>query len=251
MRDEGRVHRWCAPPLNVVFREITPPRRAALLDIYRGVPFVYLNYSATTRSRTTAAPTPPTPRSRCAPSTDRWPRSSTPPKRFGARPYDVILLSDHGQSTTIPWEHLHGQSLTEFILDHVASARLIKIGADHRSKLVGRSLAFTSWLREMEWTLPRPLGRWVSTVAGWMSERLPDEAAGIDWSADGELMVAPTGSLAHVYFTATPSPLDIARRFAPSTARCSRRCWPIRRSRRWPRARATARSRSSRRAAAC
>ena len=29
--------------------------------------------------------------------------------------YDVVLLSDHGQSTTIPWEHLHEQSLTEFI----------------------------------------------------------------------------------------------------------------------------------------
>src|SRR5262249_26132608 len=122
-------------------------------------------------------------------------------ERYGARPYDVILLSDHGQSTTIPWEHLHGQSLTEFILEHVAESRLHRIGADHRAKQVGRSLAFASWLKQMEWTLPRPLGGIVRTVAGWMQERLPDEAANIDWSASGDVIVAPTGSLAHVYFT--------------------------------------------------
>jgi hypothetical protein len=53
------------------------------------------------------------------------------------------------------------------------------------------------------------VGRWVSTVAGWMRDRLPDEAAEIDWTSDGELMVAPTGSLAHVYFTAIPTALTI------------------------------------------
>jgi hypothetical protein len=86
---------------------------------------------------------------------------------------------------------------------------LTAIGADHRSKQVGRALAFTAWLGEIEMTLPGPLGRAVRAVSSWMQDRLPDEAADIDWSEDAQLLVAPTGSLAHVYFTDRAEPVPI------------------------------------------
>jgi hypothetical protein len=207
-RDEG-IFPFVRAATNVVFREIAT--QGCLLDIYRGVPFVYLNYSGYDEVAHHRGPNS-TYAKLILRSIDRQVRKIVrATERYGARHYDVILLSDHGQSTTIPWEHLHGQSLTEFILEHVAATRLFRLGADHRAKQVGRSLAFAAWLREMEWMLPRPLGRTVQTLAGWMSERLPDEAAAIDWTSDGELMVAPTGSLAHVYFTADPAPLTIER----------------------------------------
>jgi hypothetical protein len=205
-RDEG-VFPIVRAATNVVFREIAT--QGCLLDIYRGVPFVYLNYSGYDEVAHHRGPAS-TYAKLVLRSIDRQvARIVHATERYGARPYDVILLSDHGQSTTIPWEHLHGQSLTEFILEHVASARLVRLGADHRSKQVGRALAFAAWLRELEWMLPRSLGRVVRVAAGWLNERLPDEAAGIDWSADGELMVAPTGSLCHVYFTGSAAPLTL------------------------------------------
>jgi hypothetical protein len=205
-RDEG-VFPIIRAITNVVFREIAT--QGCLLDIYRGVPFVYLNYSGYDEVAHHRGPNS-TYAKIILRSIDRQVKKIVrATERYGARPYDVILLSDHGQSTTIPWEHLHGQSLTEFILENVAATRLYRLGADHRAKQVGRSLAFASWLRELEWMLPRSLGKIVSTVAGWMSDRLPDEAAEIDWTADAELMVAPTGSLAHVYFTSIEQPLCI------------------------------------------
>jgi hypothetical protein len=121
----------------------------------------------------------------------------------------VVLLSDHGQSTTIPWEQLHGQSLTEFMLQQMAESRLHRLGTGYRAKQVGRTLAFSVWLRELEWVLPRGLARVVQRAARWMADRLPDEAADIDWSKDAQILVAPTGSLAHVYFTQTPAPLTV------------------------------------------
>jgi Type I phosphodiesterase / nucleotide pyrophosphatase len=208
VRDEG-VFPLVRAATNVVFREIAT--QGCLLDIYRGVPFVYLNYSGYDEVAHHRGPVSTYAKLVLRTIDRQIARIVHATERYGARPYDVILLSDHGQSTTIPWEHLHGQSLAEFILEHAVSARLVPLGADHRSKQVGRALAFASWLREMEWMLPRPLGRVVRFAAGWMAERLPDEAAGIDWSADVELMVAPTGSLCHVYFTGSPAPLTLAQ----------------------------------------
>jgi hypothetical protein len=205
-RDEGAFPIIRATT-NVVFREVAT--QGCLLDIYRGVPFVYLNYSGYDEVAHHRGPNSTYAKIILRSIDAQVKKIVRATERYGARPYDVILLSDHGQSTTIPWEHLHGQSLTEFILEHVAQSRLHRLGADHRAKQVGRSLAFTAWLRELDWMLPRPVGRWVQTMAGWMAERLPDEAAEIDWTREGELMVAPTGSLAHVYFTASAAPLTV------------------------------------------
>jgi hypothetical protein len=206
MRDEGAFPIIRAAT-NVVFREIAT--QGCLLDIYRGVPFVYLNYSGYDEVSHHRGPNSTFAKIILRTIDHQIRKIVHAIERYGARPYDVVLLSDHGQSTTIPWEHLHGQSVTEFMMEHVAATRLVRLGADHRAKQVGRALAFTAWLRELEWMLPRSIGRVVSTIAGWMSERLPDEAAEIDWTSDGELMVAPTGSLAHVYFTAVPTALTI------------------------------------------
>jgi hypothetical protein len=206
MRDEG-VFPIVRAITNVVFREIAT--QGCLLDIYRGVPFVYLNFSGYDEVAHHRGPNSVYAKLVLRGIDRQVRRIVRAAERFGERDYDIVLLSDHGQSTTVPFEHLHGQSLVEFILEHVAATRLGRIGADHRAKQVGRALTFTSWLQELEWTLPRALGRIVREVASWMSERLPDEAAEIDWSSAAELMVAPTGSLAHLYFTSVPTPLTI------------------------------------------
>src|SRR5262249_27442932 len=163
-RDEG-VFPIIRAVTNVVFREIAT--QGCLLDIYRGVPFVYLNYSGYDEVAHHRGPNSAYAKLVLRTIDAQVKKIVRATERYGARPYDVILLSDHGQSTTIPWEHLHGQSLTEFILEHVAQSRLHQLGADHRAKQVGRSLAFTAWLRELDWMLPRPLGKVVPTLAGW------------------------------------------------------------------------------------
>ncbi len=206
VRDEG-VFPIVRAVTNVVFREIAT--QGCLLDVYRGVPFVFLNYSGYDEVAHHRGPNSIYAKIVLRGIDAQVKRIQRAIERFGAREYDLILLSDHGQATTIPWEQLHGQPLIEFILERVASARLLPIGADHRAKQVGRAFAFTAWLQEMEWTLPRPLNRLARSAAHWLKERLPDEATGIDWSDEAEILLAPTGSLAHLYFTSKPEPLTI------------------------------------------
>jgi hypothetical protein len=205
-RDEG-VFPFIRVATNVVFREIAT--QGALVDIYRGVPFIYLNYSGYDEVAHHRGPNTVYAKLVLRSIDRQVRRLCLSAERWGARPYDVVLLSDHGQATTIPWEFLHGQSVTEYILEHMIAARLGALGADHRSKQVGRALAVSAWLREIEWMVPRPIGRVVRLAASWLRERLPDEAEGIDWDTDASVLVAPTGSLAHVYFTATDRPLTI------------------------------------------
>jgi hypothetical protein len=205
-RDEG-IFPIVRVATNVVFREIAT--QGALIDIQRGVPFVFLNFSGYDEVAHHRGPNSVYARLVLRGIDRQVRRIVQAVDRFGAREYDVVLLSDHGQATTIPWEHLHGQSITEFILEHVAAARLGRLGADHRAKQVGRSLAMTAWLRELEWMLPRSLGRAVRWLATRLAERLPDEAVGIEWDEHADLLVAPTGSLAHVYFTSLERPLTV------------------------------------------
>jgi Type I phosphodiesterase / nucleotide pyrophosphatase len=210
-RDEG-VFPIVRAVTNVVFREIAT--QGCLLDIDRGVPFVYLNYSGYDEVAHHRGPNSIYAKLVLR-GIDAQVKRIVRAAERAEREYDVVLLSDHGQSTTIPWEQLHGQSLTEFMLEQVASSRLHPLGADFRAKQVGRTLAFSVWLRELEWMLPRGLARVVQRAARWMADRLPDEAADIDWSSDAEILVAPTGSLAHVYFTHTDQALameDVAAR---------------------------------------
>jgi hypothetical protein len=193
---------------NVVFREIAT--QGTLLDILRGVPFVYLNYSGYDEVAHHRGPNTVYAKLVLRGIDRQVRRIVAAVERFGAREYDVILLSDHGQSTTIPWEHLYGESLTDFILRHTAAPRLRALGADHRAKQVARAMSMANWLREVEWMLPRGAGRVVRAASSWMAERLPDEVSDVDWDEQANVLVAPTGSLAHVYFTDVERPLTLA-----------------------------------------
>ena len=205
-RDEG-VFPIVRAITNVMFREIAT--QGCLLDIYRGVPFVFLNFSGYDEVAHHRGPNSIYARIVLRGIDRQVRRIVRAVERFAAREYDVVLLSDHGQATTTPFEHLHGQSLIDFITEQEAQARLHGVGADHRAKQMGRVLSFGVWLRELEWMLPRALGRVVAWLGRRLIDRLPDEALDLDWSREGSVLVAPTGSLAHVYFTDEPRALTI------------------------------------------
>jgi hypothetical protein len=156
LRDEG-VFPLVRVFTNVVFREIAA--QGCLVDIHRGVPFIYLNFSGYDEVAHHRGPNSIYAKLVLRGIDAQVRRIVKAVERFGTREYDIVLLSDHGQSTTVPWEHLYGQSLTEFLLEKVAASHLQRIGADFRAKQVGRALAAAQWLRELELMLPRAMGR--------------------------------------------------------------------------------------------
>ncbi len=192
---------------NVAFREIAT--QGCLLDIYRAVPFVYVNFTGYDEVAHHRGPNSAFAKWVLRDIDAQIKRIVQTAERWGRRPYDVVLLSDHGQSTTVPFEQLHGQTLADFVVENAVAARLVPLGADHRAKQVGRALTFASWLGELQWSLPPGLQKSAARLSRWFAARLPDEAADLDWTTEEGIVVAPTGSLAHVYFSHSLTPLTL------------------------------------------
>jgi Type I phosphodiesterase / nucleotide pyrophosphatase len=129
--------------------------------------------------------------------------------RRGGRRYELYLLSDHGQTPAVPFERRAGRSLREAILEQEFSARVQTLGqAEYRDTV--HSAAVLGRLRQIQRLLPWPLRPLAAFAARRIEARL--EVAGQTAMATGaaELLVLPTGGLAHIYFLDCPGRLDLA-----------------------------------------
>ncbi|NIM18865.1 MAG: hypothetical protein GTO42_02420 [Candidatus Latescibacteria bacterium] len=175
-------------------------------DLVRGAPVVYVNYIGYDIVAHHAAP-----HSFDALSTlsgiDRQIRkiSRTIAKR-ASRKYDLVLLSDHGQSKSVPFSWLFGQTVAEFIEDKLKT----------RSTQSAGNTAETSYLA----TLLREMGRVEIASAPTrlvrsrktlerIHTRVWEEPTGRE-DRKG-IIVCSSGNLAHVYFTESPGKVTIER----------------------------------------
>ncbi|MFH1754483.1 MAG: phage holin family protein [Candidatus Latescibacterota bacterium] len=116
-----------------------------------------------------------------------------------ARHYDLVVLSDHGQSRSIPFTMLHGQTLAGLIEEK------LKTPSTQTMSNTAERTYFATLLSEMELVenafAPPPLIRGRRTLEK-IQGRVRDEP-----EAAAELkgiVVCSSGNLAHVYFTESP-----------------------------------------------
>jgi uncharacterized membrane protein YvlD (DUF360 family) len=120
-------------------------------------------------------------------------------RRKAPRPYDVILLSDHGQSAGATFKQRYGQTLTELIQGSlkeettVADMNATESGYDHSLKLLAE-------IRGMEENVPMnrarkaTFGRARKVLQRRLERTLPPAVM------DSEVIVCDSGNLANVYF---------------------------------------------------
>jgi hypothetical protein len=144
-----------------------------LLDLSRGLPFVYVDFLSHDELSHRRGPDSPGALAKLG-SIDTALASIVTAARHAPRPgYDVYLLSDHGHVATRPFEALTGLSLPDFVLAAARGEPLPEAADEPRRG--GR----------------RGTGR---------SLRTPREAG---------VAVAEAGDLAHVYFSGGPGPLPL------------------------------------------
>ncbi len=137
-----------------------------------------------------------------------WRAAERSAKRGGRR-YELYILSDHGQTPAVPFERRAGRSLREAILEQELSARVETLGGVEYRETV-HSAAVLGRLRQIQLLLPWPLRPMAGFVAGRIESRLKESGRG-DMAAEAtELLVLPTGGLAHIYFLDSPGSLDIS-----------------------------------------
>src|SRR5262249_40417259 len=125
--------------------------------------------------------------------------------------YDVYVFSDHGQSSTVPFERIEGRDLHSFVLEHAAIGSVPgPLDASAIRALVATREA-RLWLR----TLWRPLRTPMQLYVWWLERRLNRVVREADRAPIDAIQVVTGGSIAHLYFGARKPTVDEIERLHP------------------------------------
>jgi hypothetical protein len=183
---------------------------AVMVDMYRGIPNIYTTYNTYDNMAHHFGPTS-RPAMRAVRTVDRQIRQIDRMRRHCGRPYDLWILSDHGQTPAIPFRQLYGQSFGRYVSDLLDGLSLAEhVGAEEQ----GRShVAFLAGeLRTAQQSLPPATARAVGRLRRYVEEAEEPEAGG-DGLAEQEPNVVVTGcsGTAGIYFNRITGPADLTR----------------------------------------
>ncbi|HZY45569.1 MAG TPA: alkaline phosphatase family protein [Anaerolineae bacterium] len=180
---------------NVFLRDLSTYLVA--LDVVRGVPAIYTTYLSYDEVAHHAGPDTSDALETLR-SLDRQIRRIRKVIAAKApRPYDLFVLSDHGQSAGATFRQRYGQSLTEFIAAHTASPGIV---AEVSSRMIGRSYA-AALVAELQ-TAERVVAGRVRRLVMRGSRRALQKRIKKEQPAvmDAPIVVCVSGNLANVYF---------------------------------------------------
>ncbi|HEX6694220.1 MAG TPA: alkaline phosphatase family protein [Longimicrobiales bacterium] len=215
IRGQYTYHWWYLPFLhiatNVVLRELQT--LAVLLDIYAGVPSIYTTYNVYDEFAHHYGPQSRTAYSSVASFDRRVGEIRRMLRRVPGRPYDLYILSDHGQTPSIPYRVAYGETLGETIVGAAEHGVFVMAGrgdyAPEREEIMDflvqelEEVSAESMLPAREAGLG--LGRWIRRHYN----PFPLVAETARESEDTRLVVTYSSSLAHVYWTEPDHPLTL------------------------------------------
>jgi hypothetical protein len=215
MRGQYTYYWWYLPFLhigtNVVLRELQT--LAVLLDIYTGVPAIYTTYNAYDEFAHHFGPGSRTAFSSVRALDRRIAHIMRMVSRAPGRPYDVYILSDHGQTPSVPYRVRYGETLGDTIESVAEHGVLVMAGTGDYSLEHQDVMDFL--VQELEHvseesSLPARkaglgLGRWIRQHYNVF----PLVAETVKEAEEARIVVTYSSSLAHVYWTHSAHPLSL------------------------------------------
>ncbi len=214
IRGDFTYHWWYLPFLhiatNVVLRELQT--LAVLLDIYTGAPAIYTTYNIYDEFAHHYGPKSRTAYSSVRAFDRRVGEIRRMLRRVPGRPYDLYILSDHGQTPSTPYRVRFGETLGETIIAAAKNGVLVMAGTGNYASEHDEVMDFL--VQELEEvssesslaarTAGLGLGRWLRKHYS----PFPLLAEVTKQSDDTQLVVTYSSSLAHVYWTTPDSALS-------------------------------------------
>jgi hypothetical protein len=213
LKGQSTYYWWYLPLLHigtdVVLRELQT--LAVLLDIYVGVPRIYTTYNSYDEFAHHFGP-----RSRPALASVRAMDRRVAEilrmvRRLPDRDYDVYIISDHGQTESIPYRVEFGETLGDTIIAAARHGVLVMAGTGDYAPESRDAMDFL--VRELEEvsaesnpatrSLGLRLGLWIRKHYGLF----PLVAEVVREAAEAHLVVTYSSSLAHVYWTQPDDPI--------------------------------------------
>jgi hypothetical protein len=189
-----------------------------MLDIYRCVPAIYANYNSYDEVAHKLGPDHPAAFRILRGVDKRIQQINRMRARYRRQEYDLYVISDHGNTLSVPFRWRNGKSLGQYIL--------AQLGAEHSvDERVGdqvHSTAKTRYLLEelhaLEQSVSPRLRRVLTAARRYVDRRLltdpercPEFIEGLDYDLERQqdVVVSASGPLAHVYFNIASRPLDL------------------------------------------
>ncbi len=181
----------------VVFRELQT--FGVAVDIYRGVPRIYTTYNGYDEVAHHFGPASPA-ALRVLKGIDRQIKQIDSLRRHSPYvQYDLYLLSDHGQTPSVPFRYLTGTDLSSAVKQLVENRGSVILDTGEEDDAYHRISFILEELRYAEQQVGRRKGRVLARVRGAVERRLPSERPLREGLADA-IIVSVSSSLAHLYF---------------------------------------------------
>ena len=215
MRGQYTYYWWYLPLLhiatNVVLRELQT--LAVLLDIYTGVPSIYTTYNVYDEFAHHFGPGTRTAFSSIRALDRRIGEILRMIRRVPGRPYDLYILSDHGQTPSVPYRVRYGETLGDTIVNAATHGVFVMAGTgdyapqqkDVMDFLVQELEHVSAASNRAARTAGLRLGRWLRRHYNLF----PLVAEAVRESSEAHIVVTYSSSLAHVYWTQPERPLSL------------------------------------------
>jgi len=199
--------------VDVMFGEIVT--FGMMLDVYRGVPSLYATFYGFDEMAHLFGPDHPEALRTLRRIDAQIHQVDRIRKLYHRREYDLYVTSDHGISTSTSFQASHGMTLGRFILDSIGEP----LALDEQSGHEAHSSAQARFLLDelQAWTerySPRGtrVTRTVRRAHASLDRRIPPdlEQAALDREKRSDVVVRPSGGLAHVYFNLSPQRLNLS-----------------------------------------
>lgn len=132
-------------------------------------------------------------------------------RRYTRRQYDLYVLSDHGMTPSVPFRHLYGLTIGEYIRDHVQQPVLLDEAASGEDLAALRMRYLLDELKGMEGRLGRPQIALMRRLLQFLRRRIRSrvDLSDLDLKRISDIVVRNSGSAAHVYFNVAPRKLHL------------------------------------------
>ena len=199
--------------VEVVFGEVVT--FGILLDVYRGVPSIYANFSSYDELAHHLGPDHPEALRTLRRMDAQIHQIDRLRQLYRQREYDLYILSDHGMSASASFQSRFGATLGRFILDSVGQPLVLDEQAGHEAQSSAKARFLLDELQvweERRWRGPLA-ARTAQRARTSLNRRIPPdlEAAALDPQRRSDVVVRPSGGLAHVYFNLSPQRLNLSQ----------------------------------------
>ena len=194
---------------NVILRELQT--FAVMVDVYRGVPAIYTTYTSYDEIAHHFGPRS-VPAFRAIRDLDKRIKQIDRLRKLRLRrPYDLYVLSDHGMTPSIPFSHLYGCMLGEYIARHLGEGVRLDEQHDSEQHSLSRALLLIEALKDMEDGLSWPMAALVRKARRFATERAAlDDPGEWDLARKSDVVVKDSGSMSHVYFNVSPRRMELS-----------------------------------------